>query len=342
MKRIQAQRTTSNIYHLLTGKRSIQTIQDAHVYQLKNFYGIHKRLSKQYFDNKINDLIEKNLLEYHAQPKYVCKLTQQGEKWLEMYKDDFLLHHFKGLKYLEMTDIFYYRLVLLIQTLTNSKMNYFSFIPVIDQTEIGNWVKQVYKKVKGKEHDVLAAIYEELFTLLTTVSELEANIFVDRLTGFMHYGLSTDQLAATYRVSVADVHLLLTGVVHKLLDEIMNNHTKFVSLTYIIRDLNHYAPLTNSAKQTYQLWKKGLSITEIVTIRQLKISTIYDHIVEIAIYELYFPLEKYVSQETLGEITNAISKVRTNRLKDIKELVDDQINYFQIRLVLAVKNKFTN
>lgn len=342
MERIQAQRTTSNVYHLLTGKRSIQTIQDAHVYQLKNFYGVHKRLSKQYFDNKINDLIEKNLLDYSAESKSVCKLTQQGGKWLEIYKDDFPLHHFKGLKYLEMTDIFYYRLVLLIQTLTNSKMNYFSFIPVIDKTEIGNWVKQLYKKVKGKERDVLAAVYEELFTLLTKVSELEANIFVDRLTGFKHYGLSTDQLATAYRISVADVHLLLTGVVHKLLDEIMNNHTKFESLTYIISDLNHYTPLTNSARQTYQLWKKGLSTSEIVAIRQLKISTIYDHIVEIAIYELDFPLENYVSQETLGEITNAISKVKTNRLKDIKELVDDQVNYFQIRLVLAVKNKFTN
>jgi len=341
IKSLQAQRTISNIYHLLTGKKSIQSIQDAHIYQLQDFYGVYKNLTKKQFDQKINDLLSKELLREISKQHSICKLTAAGDDWLQNHTKECPVHYFRGLKYNDIADVFYYRLILLIQTLTNSHMHYYSFIPVIDKTSVEIWVKQVYKRVKGKEQNVLSAIYDELIKLLKIVSNREANIFVDRLTGYKHYGLSIEQLASKYKISVSEVYLLITGTTHRLLTEIIHNRMNYPFLSFMIKDLNQHPALTKSAKKTFDLWKKGLSITEIAKIRQLKESTIHDHLVEIAFYERNFPLEKYVKKENTREIMQAMKRVNNYRLKEIKDLVDENVSYFQIRLVLAVQNKLT-
>src|SRR3954471_17684044 len=64
LKQLNKERTIYSVYHLLNGKKSSQTIQDAHLFSLKSFFGIYEQLSRESFDEVIESM--------------------QGKKWINM------------------------------------------------------------------------------------------------------------------------------------------------------------------------------------------------------------------------------------------------------------------
>jgi uncharacterized protein YpbB len=325
------------MFHLLSGRRSIQTLHDARLFALDQFYGIHPHLSKKSFDQRISELVRQKLLIPVSGS--VCKPDASALHCLENNKN-VSLSYFNGLKYYESGPIFLNRLLLLIQTLANSKKGYFSFIPVIDKTDITLWVKQFYKRLKPFEHQILPALYDELYTLLENFPEKEAEMFVSRLTGYKHYGKSIAQLAVLYKMTENDIILLLTGITHQMLSEITEAKERFPFLTSVIHDLPDYSGMTQSAKRTHQLIVRDFSISQVAELRNLKKNTIYDHLVEVALYDKQFPVNNYVNDDKYQTILHAAEQTKTNKLKTIKEMVNEDISYFQIRLALAsAKNR---
>lgn len=323
-------RSASAVYHLLKGKRSIQTIQDSHIYKLEKYFGIYKRLTKQVFNNHIDKLIQNNQL---VQTDQAVLPTEQSVRSLKNQHNT-LINAFNGLKYSNRDTIFLQRLFLLIQTLANIKKRYFSFIPVVDKPEITNWVKYYYKKMGPRQ---TVTLHDELSYILSLYTERDASLFVDSLTGFKHYGMSTYQLAEQYDLNRVEVPLYLIAITHQMLDIIEQSPDEYSILSVINRDLHHGTSLSESTGKTKALMDNGYSADEIASMRYLKVSTIYDHIVEIALYDMQFPIEDYVSICQQQEILTSSERLKSYKLKDIKQEVGDKITYFQIRLTLALK-----
>lgn len=336
---INEERSIGSVYYLLTGKRSIQTVQDAHLYGLDKFYGIFKKLNKLTFDQVVQTLVHQQLLTSPSTPALTSKPTVKGEKWLMENQHHFPFSYFNGLTYHEIDATFLERLLLLIQVLTNSKMKHSSYIPVIDRPTTIRWMKSFYKRMKLEIDEQLVEIYHELSFMLVKFPEREAAIFVDRLTGFKHYGMSVQQLSKRYNLSQNDVEVLLIGMAHRMLHMIQHHSEKYPLLSQLTADLSTTGFITQSANYTYRLIQKGYSIDEIVQRRRLKINTIYDHIVEIALYDSDFPIHTYVSEEKQQEILKAVEQTNSSKLKAIKDIVSEEISYFQIRLALTSMSK---
>jgi len=335
IRRLQGERTISSIYHLLKGKKSIQTVQDSHIYQLANFFGIHSSLTKQEFNRKVYEFIEMDYIRSIEDDKKIYALSENGREYLHKYSNKLNLDYFQGLQLSGIADEFYLRLLLLIQTLTNTKMEHYHFIPISDNALTERWVKQTYPKMRNNEGKILQSLYQELHHILKQFAHRDASVFVDRLTGYKHYGLSTNQLSKKYNLQALDVHLLLTGIIHRIVSLIQKENDRFPILAYIMKDIAGKLPLTNSANQTYQLFMKDYTIEQMARIRNLKINTIHDHLVEIALYDHSFPFNKYLTVEEQKEILSVLNAKKTFKLKDIKQAVNENISYFQIRLVLA-------
>ncbi|MFC2948282.1 helix-turn-helix domain-containing protein [Virgibacillus sediminis] len=332
---LRGERTVSSIYHLLKGKKSIQTVQDAHIYSLEPYFGVHKRLDKRQFDDIVDKLSYMKYIQSLSDLQPIWKLTREGLGWLDEREPILGLDKLNGLKYHETGVLFTDRLTLLIQTLTNSRMNYFSFIPVVDNGPTESWVKGFYKKARDKEGAILQEMYEELHHLLKNFTDDEAGIFTDRLTGYKRYGMSVGQLADKYQLSIDDTYLRLTAMTHSMMDQIRNNPGAFPLMKLLLRDLEDDYGLSFSANTTYKLLKKGLDIDQIAGRRKLKVNTIYDHIVEIALQDEGFSIDSYFSHGEKEEIIQAMNKAGTHKLKEIKQLVNEKVSYFQIRLLIA-------
>src|SRR5690625_7155708 len=116
-----------------------------------------------------------------------------------------------------------------------------------------------------------------------TFSEVEAEMFVNRLTGFQHYGMSVQQLANRYEITVNDVQLLMTGMTHHMLGMIQRKTEAYPLLSGLLEDLHTTGFITQSVQRTYELIDKGLSIDMIVQRRNLRVTTIYVLIFDIAL-----------------------------------------------------------
>nr|WP_303449170.1 helix-turn-helix domain-containing protein [Oceanobacillus profundus] len=339
---LNGERTISSVFHLLNGSKSIQTIQDVHNYQLNMFYGVYRHLNRNPFNQSVSFLLKNEYIHASEGEVNTFQLTEKALPFLAQSEQQFPFEYFNGLRYNETADVFYLRLLLLIQTLTNTKMKFYHFIPITDQPSVEQWVKQIYRKLKTNETHALQGIYQELYQLLEIFPNNFASLFVDRLTGYKTYGKSLNQLAELNMLSIADVNLILTGIIHKIIAIIEEKRKEFPVLSFLLGDLTEKIPITNSTNQTYQLLQKKYTLDQIALMRNLKINTIHDHIVEIALYDPLFSLDQYITKERQQQIINVVNRRSTFKLRDIKNAVHDDISYFEIRLVLAAtKNKST-
>ncbi|GAA0481333.1 helix-turn-helix domain-containing protein [Salinibacillus aidingensis] len=332
--RIDDEKSFSSIYHLLKGKRSAQTIQDAKAYGLSPIFGILKSLTKNQFRNSLLKLHKDEYIEWKGEE--TVSLTSTGKSYLSIRKsqepelawfDGFNLHH--------IAPHFRLRLLLWIQTASNLLKNHSHFIPVNDQREVATWVKTFYQKKKNQLDAHFASLHEELHQLLKLHQPFHADIFVATLTGFRKIGLSKQQIAEKWNLTIEDAELYLQSSIHFILNKVHQNQTEFPTLSEFIPHELMQLPLTASAGKTRKLLKQGYTIEQISRRRNLKVNTIQDHIVEIIHVDPSYPVDSFVSAEAEQIIRNKISELNTKRLKVIKEQLPESISYFMIRIVMA-------
>ncbi|WP_404453215.1 helix-turn-helix domain-containing protein [Oceanobacillus kapialis] len=332
--RLSTDRTESAIYHIITGKKSVQTVQDIHLYKITKYYSIHKKLDRTAYNRTIAELSDEGLLTQHSST-FTLEITEKGKSWLLEQKDRLPFHYFNGLKYKDAATIFLDRLTLLVQTFSNVAMKHFSFIPVVDNPLIESWVKDQYKLQKDRLRSYLEELHNELFEILQKFKEEEASIFIDRLSGHQYYGMSWEQLAKTYHMRIEDSQLYVTGISHAILEQMKQTHDSFPLLSNMVVEGTKKRLLTDSAYKTSELLHKNYSMEDIAIVRNLRINTIQDHVVEIALYQTDFPIERYVPLHIQEDILQAIEKAASNKLKEIKGLTEKETSYFQIRLLIA-------
>ncbi|MRH42366.1 hypothetical protein GH741_06680 [Aquibacillus halophilus] len=331
--RFKGERSISAVYHLLTGKRSAQTLQDAHMYKLSHYFGVYKSLDRNDFRNFIIQLRDQG---YIAGNDEVASLTRNGKELFHKENSVERLKEFNGINYNRMTHLCIQRLKLFVQTVTNIEAGNHTFIAINDNKEIQGWVRKLYYKNKSDLKLCLNRLYQELYTFLKGLEELEATIFVERFTGSSSVGLSKEQISRRYNLTFHDVEIKTELINHKLISFIIKNKQHVPLLAEFIEDLTNYLFMTESAEKSYQLLSQGHSVEEIAKIRHLKVNTIHDHLVEIAYIDNEYDLSKFISNEGVEQIKTCITNLKTRKLKVIKEDLQNRYSFFQIRLVLAI------
>lgn len=332
LTKIGNQRTIFSILHLLNGKKTSQTIQDAHLFHLTEFFHLFPRLHRNEFTEiykrmeKVNIIIEKENLSY--------KLTNQGQKIINGSSNP-LPAYVNGWQYHRYTARFWERLSLLVQVVSQLNKQNQRYIPIQTKKEVHYWLKSLLKQLKWKREDLAKQLFGELSALLGKDESIRPILLVIRLSGYSKIGLTAEQVSDKLRMNEDEYHIHFLNILHYMIQQVEKSRTEFPILQQLILDDDHsFSLLTKSTSKTYQLLQQGLSIDEIAAYRNLKKGTIEDHIVEIALNIQDFTIDKYVSQFNQQQIERASKNVSTKQLKYIRQSVPGA-NYFEIRLVLA-------
>lgn len=99
-------------------------------------------------------------------------------------------------------------------------------------------------------------------------------------------------------------------------------------------------PLTvgDTEKVTLELFKKGKSVPEIAYERKLAFSTIFEHMRRL-LANSYISSSEFVEQDKINKILEARCKLKKYfMLREIKEILPDDITYDEIKCVLADKS----
>lgn len=334
LSKYNGERSIYAIYHLLQGKKSSQTIQDAKLFKLESFFQSMQQLSKKDINDIIFELQTSDVISLTRKDTYI--LTEKGLFYLENYKKKYPIPpYLNGWKNHKKALLLWQRFSLAVQTLSFLLYENSSFTPVINDDETQRFVKSYLKKIRNR-YDTAGEIFNEAFSLLQPLPQMQAEIFVLHLSGYHRIGYTIEQIGSILHIDTEYTFLLFQAVLHYMIDAIETNPIRYRHLMSLVeQDDQSIVPLTQSAQKTYELLCLNKSITEIAIIRNLKESTIEDHIVEIASELKSFNIKPFVSNDLQGKIIESFQTLRTKRLKPIRSSLNDTVSYFQIRLVLG-------
>lgn len=332
-KQLEKDRSITSVYYILKGKPSIQTIQDAHLFHLDNYFAVYRTLRKQQFMDMVNWLEKKDYVQKRCSD---FTITKKGHYFVEQHEPILQTYNMEGYRFKQIEVSFYKRLLLLVQVWTNAEQNNFTYIPIIEDKKIEDWVKHVYQKNKFKINTYLHSLFNELSAIFSTFhTESAIEIWVQQLTGYQRIGKTIYQLAQEYGLLAEDIYLMTTSVNHFLLNEIQKLPSSYPLLSFIATNHHSDVLLTASAQITYQMINQNYTLEEIAARRKLKLNTIYDHIVEVSLNDPEFMIDPYVEPTVQEEIYDVLQQVDSYKLKTIKDRVSHHISYFEIRLVLS-------
>ncbi|MFD0048552.1 helix-turn-helix domain-containing protein [Actinomycetes bacterium NPDC127524] len=338
IKMFKGERSVHGIYHMLKGKKSSQTIQDAHFFRLSPLFGTVPSLSREELMQTAAGLENNGLIDPGTREDHFI-ISWQGDELLTEYLDKQPVPaSLNGLKFHSDAFAFWARLSLLIQSLSHIIRSQKSFYPIQRNLGIQSFVKQ-FLSGAGKNRVLLAEhLFSELVSLLETREALEQKIFVLKLSGSHRIGNTYNQIAAELADDEWHIKFVFLGTIHFMMEQISMDKGDYPLLASLLKNKgnSNNGSLTQSSKATLEFLEKGYSLQDIAGIRKLKSNTIEDHIVEIALADKEFPIHDYVSEKEKMLILRAAGESKTKQLKSIKMLVkDESISFFKIRLVLA-------
>ena len=109
----------------------------------------------------------------------------------------------------------------------------------------------------------------------------------------------------------------------------INSDTSVVnhnSLTSILKEKKEETHIV-----TYNLYASGKSIDEIANIRELTKTTIENHLLKCYENGLDIDLTKYINTQYENDIISAITKLGCEKLKPLKEILPEEVSYFDIK-----------
>jgi uncharacterized protein YpbB len=334
LAKINGERTIYSVYHLLKGKRSSQTIQDAHLYSLTSLFYSFPLIDRNRFEEMAAELAGKRLIYMNEAEKYM--LTQEGKHCLSsFFENKPFPSSLNGWLYGSTVEVFWKRLSLLIQVLSHFIRGEQRYYPVQRDSNIQSWIKSYLNTPPVPIGQLSNNLYSELIVIGNQVHfPDDASILVCRFTGGEQVGLTRVQAAETFNLDEDEYWYRFINVLTYVVEEVKSRELEFPVLYSIMSDLIPEISLTQSSEETYKLLQRGFTIKRIAQFRKLKESTIEDHVVEIALNDNSYSIEPFISQDNIEQVLQKAREVKKRKLKPIKDALP-QLSYFQIRLTLA-------
>ena len=96
----------------------------------------------------------------------------------------------------------------------------------------------------------------------------------------------------------------------------------------------------NTYEETFQLYQQGFTLPEIALKRNLNITTIHSHIAQLYLKGDVISIDQLVNNEEISKVRNTLKAIgKVERLKDIFEFLNGELEYSKIRLALAYIEK---
>ncbi|PYZ98461.1 hypothetical protein CR205_07675 [Alteribacter lacisalsi] len=339
--RLKGQRTGNGAVHLLSGKRSAQTLQDASLFYVLPLTASLKHRSPAYIHEVRSDLSKAGLVtESH---RGLMTITKSGRGVLKKLDEKYFLpekYNAGRFEWSGEAEWFWKRLSLYIQSLSNVLDKSRKFVPVHYDYDVQEWVRRHFPGTQEERAAAASRLYRELKASLEAIEEEYAYLFVSRLSSSSGAGQTYTQLAGEGG-DPSFTYIKFRTVLHHILNSLQEKN-QFSVLASFVKPEEDRLLMTRSAGKTLDLLKKGMSLEEVRRIRNLQRSTVEDHAVEIAKMHPSFEAGMFADSRKLRTVEETAVRLGTNRLKIIKDELGEEYDYFTIRLALAEKKGETH
>lgn len=200
--------------------------------------------------------------------------------------------------------------------------------------------QSAYKGDSNKEEIVNEDLYEELRDLRNKLAA-EKN-----LPPYTIFHNSSLRAMAKFLPRTAEEFIQIPGVGYKKLENygleflqvinayIKNHSYNIEGKSFEIDEKQKRKSLTSNQRQTLELYNSGISYKEIAQTTGFRDETILKHLIAIADFGYVIDLKSDLPADKKDQVLAAIEKVGYEKLRPIKDLVDEDIDYEEIKLVI--------
>ncbi|KAA9300924.1 MULTISPECIES: hypothetical protein [Aerococcus] len=267
----------NSTYQVLVGKRTPSTLYFALKHQLAAYFGLFPQLKKADWGQVLAG--QSAYQDYsNTKPAFLADLL------------DFR----QGMVFPPSRQKRYEAYLLLVQALSQLAYKQSRYVTVTQDWEVQQFVKLYLSKLSPLDREtVLEAFYHEWGKMLDSWPQDQADFLVSQFSGHDAPALAAEDCLDLVHGREFD---LARRYVLGRLDQSLQDSATLPYLTYFKRGLDRRFPAWKpSADVTLQALLQGASLKELQDKRGLKASTLYDHLIEVAVFdcELLLP---YLSQ----------------------------------------------
>lgn len=312
---------TSTLYHLLRGKRTTSVLLYGFQFNTLHFFQLFPMLTEESFIRQIDWLTETGYLRTESTGE--VQLTAQGAQ--ELINHPLPISAINSYRFGKTDQQMWRMLQFSVQVVSQLAAHERHYIPIEHSFYYQKQLKHVINQFTRVE--LIQATKNEWTRLFETLSDHEADFLANQFSGNQLIGKTIAQLVPPATSSVMQT-LFVTNTLHKLLHAICDQPASLLK-QFIEPFLQQNE--NQSLNQTRVYFHQGLSVEELAEKRQLKKATIQDHLLELAIAEV-FPFEHYLSEETEQTLLSLSSSPEEWVYREVKQK-NTNLDYFQFRLM---------
>lgn len=328
----------SSIYQLLIGKRTSSVLTFGYFHHILAHFGLFPKLKETQFNDCIALLDEKGFIKKIE--KNIWQITEKGKVYAK--KNPVNTDYLDGVNFSNMANEFIDLLFFATQIISEYSYNNKDYLPIIDNSYKQHKIKQWFKAAKNKYKNFNELFYNEWELLL---KEFPPDVaapteIIDMLSGHQKIGKTFKQITAQQKMGDLETYLKKVVISHFIIKKIITEQKDYPLFTSIFEIIKEYTG-NYSAKYSYQLFLEYGDIEKVMEIRNLKKSTIVDHILEgLILSDNSINLHKIDQQNYvfLSDYYTTHSDYKEWVFKDLKYKNDD-LCFFSFRAYQILKTK---
>jgi uncharacterized protein YpbB len=322
----------ATLFYNLIGKRTVSTMLQCRQYDLEAYFTVMPGMKPTVLKKGLERLLSDGLIIGNDSEGYL--LTKAGS---EIQADFFSSHaHFSLPNQLEcalVQSVLRRRMLFLIQILSEMLHKNKQYYPIEREAKEQLWMKRLLTQQAGDKVTFARAYGEEWHTYLSQLPEREAGLFALQFEGTDHLRKTTGQMAGLFSLDEAEVKILLHQNWLSLYAALEKEPEKFPVLSSVmLMTIKENGLASASAETTMRYFMNGHSMSEIISMRGLKQSTIQDHFAEIALIYPQFPTQEFLDKEKLHYLQQLMERKERVDYREIQK-VFPEINFFESRLI---------
>lgn len=321
-------RRAKGIFNVLRGRRTVSTLFAGLTYgcldQLDSWHGVplEKFMATAAQIERAGDLVSPS-------PGYY-QLTAQGATRQQTQRA--LRYQPVAMHVFQTTDVRRFAALsqLALQVVSEAAHRENRYYPVTTdpgvQAIVKAWFRRFYGPTLGQ------TIYEGLQAFLASLPDELAQIFVQSLTGYQFPGQTDVQLATTFKRSPVEMLVIRRDLTCRWIIWLGQHQTD--PLWALLATLVKASPVSSSAQRTFQDFLQAGDLEMISNRRHLKLSTVREHLLEVAIFTPDFPFDRLLTKTVSQQLTTIFTHqpVLTSWQFAQVQAVMPQLDFFYFRL----------
>lgn len=323
---------TSTLFHLLKGKRTSSVLIYGFLFDNLRFFGVFPNLSEKEYEQYLSELRRKNKLTFFEDG--YAQLTRNTADPLKS-NPAAILAEFSSLDYFQFgrTDDDCWRMLQFsVQIISHLSYGETRYVPMEQSPLFQYHLKRIIKSYPKKY--LIKQIKSEWSDLFYELPIDDANFFAYQFSGYHHIGQIPQQLISEDE-PVLKQQFILKNRLHKLLSMIALKDDTSILKQFL-------SPLfkqneNRSMNETIKYLNISCSLEEIAEKRNIKISTVKDHLLEAVMIS---PLESnpIFNRIIFNELDQIQGPYQEWQYRDLKQKITE-LNYFDFRFYQIERKK---